>query len=542
MRVYKKVISLVMMSILLLCSCQQNEIANGEPTSDISIEESLDQADSKEVKEIHEASGQESNQMQEKATGYEIKTLLPENPVGEMYYWVFLQKGRKTVRQSQVQEINHRLHDLGLEASVGFHIVEMDEYVTPEVLEEVRKQLKGQMDYVSIGSNLCGFDMDEWKESFFELSEELQNGKLNQFYTTVPEKVWEANQIDNGIYSFSNSTTVQVLGYKYSEKTVAKYGEEMLHRITDANGVENEEIWREIYENKNEPVCLWGGLYTGIPICISENPYERRRLGAFANDYEKQYFSFFTEDIRYNLETEKFEWLIESEKYIELKDTVEDFYKKGYLDVFKRNQLGEQDGMCPLSNTTTISELKISNGKKMSGIWVPAWKQSRVSRYESNRSYMYSFVYKDAKAGWEAALNLMGSNQEISHILNQDWCDVTIAATVYEEPSVHYVPDIDDQYEMMKLVYEEAEPDPLAGFIFNPVPIKEEWEEYNRLMASYEKTRITLEASKEGDPINPNFEAIDIIWKGYQDMKEKAHIELVLEEVSRQYVDWKTKG
>lgn len=472
----------------------------------------------------------------EKELFYQLDTVLPENISGKSFYWVFLQNGRKLPNQKDVQKINDRLHELGVEASVVFHIITIEEFITPEVLTQIYEDLEGQMDFVSIGSALCGFYMDEWQEHFIELSDELKNGELQTFYTTVPENVWDANRINEGIYSFSNSTTIQVLTYAFSAEIVEEYGEEVLVKLNEANGVENEKIWSEIYQIKSEPVCLWNNIILGKPVCIAENPYARDCMSRFANQFEEMYFSCFTDDIRYNLELEKFEWLVESETYIDLKETVQEYYNKGYLGEVRF--IEDQSGFCGFGNTAVIQDMKLVNGNEIDDLFVPIWNEAKVSRFKRNRAYMYSFVYNEAQSGWQEMLNALGSDEQISGILNQDYCHITIAAVVYEKSPGYVIPDIDDQYEMIELVYTEAQSDPIGAFIFNPVPIEKEWEEYNQLMSAYEGVKLVSDPTETDDRLHPNFETMDMIWKSYQDQKEEAHIDLVLAEINRQYTEW----
>lgn len=535
---------IILLTIIMLSSCESN-IQRRESSSFV-VGTSECESETSEVIEKEENNSREACEYGELSVVYELATLLPEDPSGEIYYWVFLQNGRKMVNQKDVQQINDRLHELGVESSVGFHIITIEDYITPEVLTQVYEDLDGQMDFVSIGSALCGFYMNEWDENFIELSNELRNGKLREFYATVPEIVWDANRINDGIYSFSNSTEVAVRGFVCTSEVWEKCGKEVLYKINEANGIEKEEIWEYVYKINGEAVCIWSGLYEGKIISIKENPYARHTLSKLANGFEGQYYSFFTDDIRYNLETEQFEWLVNSDKYIEIKDGVEEFYKKGYLGSSRMAQQDES-GHCGMSNTGRIKDddgeihdLRFSREEETDNIFVPVWQEARISRYTTNRAYMYSCVYKEAKNGWEGMLNILGKDEEISKILNgQEECDVTIAAVVFEYPTAAYVLDIDDQYEMVTRVYEEAQPDPIGNFIFNPVPIKDEWEEYNRAMSAFDGIRIAIEPTQIGEYQIPSFESLDLIWQTYQERKEEAHIDLVLAEVNRQYTEWK---
>ena len=538
----RKIICIVLVVLFLLCACTQETLQQENNLISESIQEEQTIHDISEDKEGGSIT-QDDTVISEDTLTYELETFLPENPIGEMYYWVFLQNGRRIAKQKDVQKINDRLHELGLDSSVGFHIITIEEYITPEVLTQVYEDLDGQMDFVSIGSALCGFYMDEWQEHFIELSDELKSGELQTFYTTVPEIVWDANKIAGGIYSFSNSTEIYVKGYTFEAEILEEYGEEALLKFHESNGIENEEAWKELYEIKDKSIITWDLLSNQRYLCIEENPYERMTLSKMTDQFEKYYFSFFTDDIRFNLETEEFEWLIESDTYIGVKDKVEELYSKGYLGAKycywdEKNHIGGVFLTGGNSNTATIQDMKISGGNEWNALFVPAWKESRISRYETNQSYMYSFVSNKAHEGWEKVLNLVGADEQIVEILNQSAGTVTISHVIYEERMVGIIPDIENQYEMIKQVYEEANPNPIGDFIFNPLPIQEEWKEYNEKMYGFDT--ISFQKEPKGDGYNyPVFEAMDTVWETYQSRKEEAHIDLVLEEVNRQYTEWK---
>ena len=536
-----KVFCIVMVIGLMVAACTREKVQQENSLMNESIQE--EQVNSVVTEKTQDKIANEDDTViSDDVLKYELETLLPENAVGETYYWVFLQNGRKLVNQKDVQKINDRLYELGVESSIGFHIITIEEYITPEVLTQVYEDLDGQMDFVSIGSALCGFYMDEWREHFLELSDELKNGDLQTFYTTVPENVWEANKIAGGIYSFSNSTEIYVKGYSFGADIVEEYGEETLQKFQEANGIENEDAWKELYEIKDKSIITWDLLSGEKYVCIAENPYARLTLSKMTDQYEKYYFSFFTDDIRFNLETGEFEWLIESDTYLEVKNKVKDLYEKGYLGA-KYWYMGE-DGFWHLylnggcSNTATIQNMKISGGNELTSLFVPAWKESKISRYETNQAYMYSFVSKEAREGWQSILDALGSDEQITETLHKSTSTITISRVIYEEHLVAIIPDIDDHYEMINQVYEEAKPNPIGDFIFNPLPIQEEWKEYNEKMYGFDT--ISFQKEPKGDGYNyPVFEAMDTVWETYQSRKEEAHIDLVLEEVNRQYTEWK---
>ena len=533
---WKKTISLLLLITLFLTGCESEEIIDKSDIGGSYSEEENEQAEIQADSAVDEENG---------LTEYEIESLLPNQLEDKQYHWVILQNGRATVRQGQVQAINDRLQELGVEASIVFHVVTMVEYVTPMVLEQVEEQLEGKMDFVSIGPALCAFDMDEWEANFIELSDELKEGKMNEFYLAVPEVVWTANRIGDGIYSFSNMTEVQVHGYAFGTVEQDEYGIETLTALQEANGIENEEPWKKLLELSGKPVCLWTGLYWGKPAPIEENPYLRTTLRKLANGYEDLYFIELTDDIRFNIEKGKFEWLLESETYKQILNRVLEFYEKGYLgnDV----AWNSDEFLTPVvyTNAAKVQRHYSPVGEETGDIFVPSWKNARVSKITTDRQAIYSLVYHQAEDGWEEVLNVLGSDEVIADILNANHYDLTISATVFESVDDYYYGDMDGADEMQSKfdkiaeVYQAAEANPLEGFVFNPYPVKAEWEEYNKKMTQYALVDFYHETIEEDDVPYANLEAIESVLTDMENMKEEAHIELILEELNRQYREWK---
>ena len=79
--------------------------------------------------------------------------------------------------------------------------------------------------------------------------------------------------------------------------------------------------------------------------------------------------------------------------------------------------------------------------------------------------------------------------------------------------------------------------DPLEGFIFNPAPIQKEWEAYNEIASRSRGINLWTEPNESG-MYEANIEAIEMVWEMYQNMKEEAPIQQVVDEVNRQYQAW----
>ena len=524
-----KLIGIVLSIGFVLTACQKS-------VTGLKQEETImNESDAAEIQEESISNENETSTVEENISGYEIESFIPESEKEKQFDWVIIQYGRKTLNQKDVNAINKYLQQK-LEASIAFHIVTLEGYVTPTFLQELYEKLDGNMDFVSFGRDLSAFDMEEWKENFIELSEYLKEGALDAFYKTVPEIAWEVNMIDNGIYSFSNSTQVFVQGYGFSTEIQEKYGREQLLKLQTANGTKNEEGWVGMYEVCNEPVCVWSSLSWGQRADASENPYMRKTLGQLTNGFEDNDFVELTDDIQFDIEKGEFVWLPENEKYVEIKETTKEFYDKGYLKALK---IGEQmQANLFVGDTVLQHEVNIDE-EESSDLWVPLFEKNYVRSYQCGNDFLYSFVYYQAEKGWEEVLDVIGSSEGISRRLNQYSYDVTISALVYGELPGRYMPRIADRYELVQTVYSEMERNPIEGFIFNPLPIEKEWIEYNRLSSAYAGIAFTRYSAEDNKIVEPNFEAIDMVWNAYLEMKEEAHVDLVLEEVNRQYKEWK---
>ena len=109
---------------------------------------------------------------------------------------------------------------------------------------------------------------------------------------------------------------------------------------------------------------------------------------------------------------------------------------------------------------------------------------------------------------------------------------------------MNFFPEDEDWYAIIEKSYEAADPDPLQGFIFNPVPIREQWEAYNQaafLLGSVQMIH------KEMDPqtgrlgvYEADIDSMDQFWDQYQKSMKENGIDQILSEVNRQYQEWKS--
>lgn len=487
---------------------------------------------------------------------YQITSILPETVNEKQYHWVILQSGRSNVNQRNVDQINELLKENGLSSSIVFHIVETTEYITPDVLDQVSEQLGGKMDFVSISPSLTAFSKEDWLNTFVDLTEKMktENGELSQFYHTVPEAAWEANEIAGAIYSFSNATYVKCHGFGFYKAACDMFGEENLIKLQSANGIEDEGIWAELYELKQEPIGMWTGLNWGVGIGGQEKVYDRSTLSGITNGWDADEFTFLTDDIRYNKTTKEFEWLGNSETYLDLKDTVKQFAEKGYIrtsDAVSRN-IGESDWKVGIvlgsySNEYVKNEENIDS---YTYLWVPSGKL-QVVQYPTGLRYIHSCVYKNAQEGWEEILNVLGANEGISDIINQRY-HMTISSLIYQDDWYGMLlkpSKLEDTYTFIEKLYAEAEPNPLQGFVFNPLPVVEEWDACNHTaygFAFWEFVYYEYEQYEEEDGTTmteivrsgADLDAIDEFWSAYTQAMKEAGIEKVVEEVNRQYQEW----
>lgn len=197
------------------------------------------------------------------------------------------------------------------------------------------------------------------------------------------------------------------------------------------------------------------------------------------------------------------------------------------------------------TNVAKVQRHYSPEGEETGYIFVPSWQKARVTKYTTDRKAIYSLVYHQAEDGWEDILNILGSDEVIADILNASHDNFTISATVFEEVSDYYYGDMDgadekeSQFDKIAEVYQLAEANPLEGFVFNPYPVKAEWEEYNKKMTQYALVDFYHETIEEDDVPYANLEVIESILTDMEKMKDEAHIELILEELNRQYREWK---
>lgn len=530
-----QLIAWLMIMIMLFCGCQtQNEESDTESS-----------AANSEQSESEESSENSDSEVQT-AVEYDIQTIEPENISGlQQYHWVILQNGRKPVSKQEVQQINDRLQELQVENSICFHIVTMKEYVTPEILEQVNQQLGGQMDFVSLSPYLYGLSMKDWKDCFIDLTDKLTEGELKDLYSTVPSAVWEANQIADGFYSFSNTTQVRPLGYAFYQETYDSLGEENLKRLQQAKGLEDETVWKELYEMREEAVVCWTSLGWGMPAASAENPYDRCTMSKLVNGWDGLYYSYVTDDIRFNVESGAFEWLGGSETYQQLWETTKDYYQKSYIreaDMVRihNDELDDTAGHIIYGYTGEPWQQEQNDEKCC--YWVPAAEKVRIESKRASEKGVGSFVYRSAQDGWESVLNVLGSDPVISGILNRFYT-MTISG-ILQQSDMNFFLEDEDWYAIIEKSYEAADPDPLQGFIFNPVPIREQWEAYNQaafLLGTVQMVRT------EKDPqtghlgvYEADIDSMDQFWDQYQKSMKENGIEQILSEVNRQYQEWKS--
>ncbi|MBQ7017167.1 MAG: hypothetical protein IJN10_09465 [Firmicutes bacterium] len=479
---------------------------------------------------------------------YKITSITSEDAQEQQYHWVILQSGRTNINQKEVDEINAQLKQRGLNASICFHVVQTPDYITPQVLEAVYEQLEGKMDFVSMSPSLTAFSKADWVYTFVDLTDALQKpeGKLNQFYQTVPPAAWQANQIADGFYSFSSSKVVEVNGFGFKEEGYQQLGEENLLKLEKANGIADEAVWKELYDLRGEAVVLWNRLTVGYGAGMQEYNYDRQKVSGLTNWWDRDLFAYLTDDIRYNLETQEFEWLGSSETYLQLKAKVLDFYNKGYIREIDTIKMREQDVSDTTAGWSWLSYSEESKNTEMFDFWVANGKL-RVSKYRTSLKHVYSCVYKEAQGGWEDVLNVLGSDDVISGVLNKRY-NMTISALIYGDLLMvgQQAPEqIDDPYAFIEELYTSAEPDPLQGFVFNPLPVAEEWKLCNAtaygLATAYNFTYHKSEMTEDGPvPVEHGVDlaAIDAYWSDYIQQMNDAQIEAVVDEVNRQYQEW----
>lgn len=447
----------------------------------------------------------------------------------KVYHWAILQNDRVKLTAEETEAINARLEELGVDGSIEFHYVTMDDLVTPDTLKDVYKELGGKMDFVSIAPPLAAFSKQEWQDSFIELESELQEGKLKEFYQAVPEAVWSANKMASGIYSFSNAKEICAHGFSFYEQVVNQVGREKLLSLTSANGVTNEDVWQELYEaNGEQAICAWTGIDWTGRVTAPEDPLDHMALRKLTNGWHEHDFALLTDDIGFNYETNEFEWLGESQKFEEVKAAVIDLYEKGYIrehdfEIMRQEGADSSVGRMTYQRSNEVKEL--ADGSEV--LWVPSYETARITRRNS-AEYLYSLVYVKAQKGWETILNALGKDEKIGELLNH-YDDMTMLGALAEDNTA---------------AYETAVRDEAGDFIFNPRPVQEIWQDCNgkaAILASrnFKKERtVTLEDGTEKTGMMISIDEIKDFWKVYKSTLQDASIRQLVMEVNRQYKEW----
>ena len=457
-----------------------------------------------------------------------------------VYHWAILQNGRHQMDEAQIQRINERLLEMGIEGQIEFHYVTIEGLVTPEVVKQTYKDLGRKMDFVSISPSLVAFTKKEWQETFLELSEELQNGGLRAFYERIPEPVWEANRMAGGIYSFSWSNMVRPYGFGFPHQLVEKIGKEKLLTLKQARGIEDESIWKELYEaNGEQAICLWTSISWGMSQPTKELPYKRNTLDKFSEGWSRHYFWMLMDDVGYNYETGKFEWMGESETYKELFEGIVDFYKKGYIRNVNIDTVIEYEIDIHAAQGYFGYDNKVEDNieNPYVRLWIPSWEELQLDP-RSPYAYLYSFVYKEAREGWQEVLTAVGVDEEITEIINRK-DDMTLTRILYEDMELNSAvpPQIEDMYTFLEDVYSRLEKREVTDFIFNPLPVQEIMRECERRAGAYAGTNFFIEGKTWSEYI-VDIKKVEEVWESYLSVMEESPIHELVEEVNRQYQEW----
>lgn len=484
-------------------------------------------------------------------------------PEEKVYHWVLLQNDRDSVDEEIMVELNKRLQECGMQERIQMHVVTVEQLVTPEIVEAVKKELDDQMDFISISPSLIAFEKADWRKVFIDLTEELRTGKLKEFYDKIPEKVWEVNRIAEGQFSFSNRMRTFVTGYAFSPKAVEKIGEENIASLQQANGFENEAIWKKIYEEIKGPVGLWygaEGIFTSSR-AEKEEPYEKDRFSVLTGYCDLYYLGNLTDDIRFNYELKRFEWIGDSTIYEEMVRTLFDYYKKGYL-VEEPVVENEEDLTGFVIYGTDAVLLKGETERP--AMWVPLFEKPRIV-IKKNDEYYYSGVFTQAKDGWQKVLNTIGTDEALSWLLTngivgrdyelegkygvtlknhpeiKSYSMIMTDALLYDAQRNYYDCALDvrteDRYDYLKKLYEEAQDNTWGDFVFNPASVQKQFNMCQQAAFLYRSASFVKEMP-EGERNDISIDEFENFWKEYKaTMKEKG-IDEVVEEINRQYQRW----
>lgn len=536
---------------LFLCACQTG------------IEESL--AESALVNDNRTASEDLEDNIKEpeEENIFKITSFPSEAPEGQVYHWVLLQNGRRQVQSDEAAvELNKRLAELNIQGSLQIHVVDVtDGLITPQIIEEAKKLVGGQIDFITISPNLIALNKEDWGKLFIDLEQELVEGGLRDFYESVPPRLWEVNRIAGGQYSFANGKEVyQFALLIFNEEVIEKIGLETLSKLQEADGLNNEEVWKEIYEVCGVPIMTGtsSDLSTYSAIDFKEIAWSNENLAwGFSSRFCYQYFDLYTNDVVFNYLSGKFEWFGESEDFLKMKDKVEDYYQKGYflgLPYWNEEKMSDEDEPRPLARTDIGLLNKAVYSETENVIFMPLWNNYYIRKRADKASYMYSCVMRDAADGWQQILNAIGADEKATKLLGQatvaNLCDIIMSAELYrydmEDPRLggeEWTP-----YELVESIYELGIESPVNDFVFNPLPV---WKEYQSCNSASSLLRLPHTELKETEIVDPvygihrmekyeifSLEAIRESWEKYKEIMEEQPIHELVDEYNRQYQSW----
>lgn len=500
---------------------------------------------------------------------WKIVSYPAEEPKGEVYHWALLQNQRNSVDEEVMVAFNERMQELGMTERVQMHVVTVEDLLTPEVLQEIKQALGGKMDFVSISPPYMAFSKKDWATCFIDLTKELQTGKLQEFYQTVPPNVWEVNRIAGGQFSFSDRMETLNIGYMFSAAAVEKIGAENIALLQKINGFKEESVWKEIYEKVEDPMILWYGEQAN---CTSsrakaEEPYTKDRLSILTSFHDLWYLENLTDDIRFNYEQKQFEWVGHSETYEDLVKMFYDCFQKEYITEKRPKENGED--LVATVNIGADAVLKQGDSERPV-MWAPVFDKPRI-RTRPTDMYYFSCVAQEAKEGWQQVLNQIGTDEELSLLLNKGidgrdyqrldqymfqyvpnpkiWgYSMLMTDVLYQSDTRYYdcplYVETEDRYAYLEELYEEAEESALGDFVFNPAPIAKEFEECNRTASLYRMFTFCedeIEINEMGEVqimYQIDWNQLEFFWKEYREVMNQKGIEDVVAEINRQYQEW----
>lgn len=510
-----------------LCSCQQNQDQQ-RSLSDISS--STYAEETKQNSEPLESSEEkDSNTIR-------IGVLFFRHPdvLEEVQFSPLMQeriKTQQTILSSRAEEINDYLVESNQDYKVSFELLVPDE--------------KDEIDYT--GCDMLygqkGFYPSELEEQFYDLADELKEGKLRPLYDSMPEVYWDTVSVNGHIYNTARFYPNEIQTVDIPETILEKTG------LT----VPEELIGKDIGEWKD----FFGAIYEAndhIPVLRNPVTYgEGWTKPIFSANVWDSQFQMITSclGISYEKPEEGIQCVYESEYAKKMLDIWKEFEAAGYIEFYQdrpemsleqskergNNMLSVEPG-CDLGHTTCwyAHQVRIQIGHDKyatqtdihSAPELPTIKQYQVLVLKETEKFEKICEFLNDMSQDETLLQIVHHPDEEGNLVvflspHADLLEGAVLGVDLNEKT------IDENREKKASRLAALQPVPAPGFVFDPSNVKKQNEAIISLLASTDaKLGEEVQSAESWKSIDARLESIveQLYEAGLQDIIDEANRQL----------------